>query len=71
MLFVTSIQLSLSFLCGVGKTSPMHRYSFDIFSYSVHIQEYWVLTEIRILLKPVLGDVRIVALSISSHEQTQ
>ena len=37
------------------------------------LQEYWVLTESRILLKPVLGGVRIiiVALSISSHEQTQ
>ena len=31
----------------------------------------WVLTESRIPLKPILGGVRIVALSISSHEQTQ
>ena len=31
----------------------------------------WVLTESRIPLKPVLGDVRIVAFSIGSHEQTQ
>ena len=30
-----------------------------------------VLTESRISLEPVLGGVRIVALSISSHEQTQ
>ena len=35
------------------------------------LQEYWVLTESRILLKPVLGEVRIIALSISSHEQTR
>ena len=35
------------------------------------LQEYWVLTEIIIPLKPVLGGVRIVTLSISSHEQTQ
>ena len=33
--------------------------------------EYWVLTESRIPLKSVLGGVRIVALSIGSHEQTQ
>ena len=32
--------------------------------------EYWVLMESRIPLKPVLGGV-IVALSISSHKQTQ
>ena len=35
------------------------------------LQEYWVLTESRIRLKPVLGSVRIVALTINSHEQTQ
>ena len=35
------------------------------------LQEYWVLTDSRIPLKPVLGGVRIVALSINSHEQTQ
>ena len=35
------------------------------------LQEYWVLKESRIPLKPVLGGVRIVALSISSQEQTQ
>ena len=34
-------------------------------------QQYWVLTESRIPLKSVLGEVRIIALSISSHEQTQ
>ena len=35
-----------------------------------NFQEYWVLMESRILLKLVLGGVRIVALSINSHEQT-
>ena len=35
------------------------------------LQEYWVLTDSRIPLKPVLGGVRIVAFSISSHVQTQ
>ena len=35
------------------------------------LRGYWVLTESRIPLKPVLGDIRIIALSISSHEQTQ
>ena len=36
------------------------------------LHEYWILTEIRIPLKPY-GDrgVRIVAHTISSHEQTQ
>ena len=33
--------------------------------------EYWVLTESRIPLKPVLGGVRIVALSNSFYKQTQ
>ena len=41
-----------------------------IFFHILVLQEYWVLTESRIPLKPVLGDVRIVAFSISSHEQT-
>ena len=35
------------------------------------LQEYWVLTESRIPDKLVLGGVRIIALSISFHEQTQ
>ena len=34
------------------------------------LQEYWVLTESRISIKPVVGCVRIVALSITSYEQT-
>ena len=34
-------------------------------------QTYWVVIESRILLKPVLGGVRIFALSISSYEQTK
>ena len=52
----------------------MHRYSVDIFSYSgpsgFDFRD-WVLIESSIPLKPVLGDVRIVALSMNSHEQTQ
>ena len=35
------------------------------------LQVYWVLMENRIPLKLVLGGIRIIALSISSHEQTQ
>ena len=35
------------------------------------LQEYWVLKESRIPLKPVVGSVIMVALSISSHKQTQ
>ena len=42
-----------------------------IFFHILVLQEYWVLTKSRILLKLVLGGVRIVALSINSHEQTQ
>ena len=48
----------------------MHRYSAHNFHILV-LPEYWVLTENRIPLKPVLGGVSIVALSISSHEQIQ
>ena len=43
---------------------PVHGYSVDLFHILV-LQECWVLTECRILLKPVLNGVRIVALSIS------
>ena len=35
------------------------------------LKQYEVLTEIRIPLKSLLEDARIVALSIKSHEQTQ
>ena len=35
-----------------------------IFFHILVLQEYWVLTESRMLLKQVLGGVRIVALSI-------
>ena len=41
-----------------------------IFFHILVLQEYWVLTENRIPLKPVLGDVIIFAHSISSNEQT-
>ena len=68
-IILRSQQLSL---CCVElvKLLPIHRYRVDIFHILV-LQEYWVLTESRIPLKPVLGSVRIVALSIRSHEQTQ
>ena len=42
-----------------------------IFFHILVLREYWVLTESRIPLKPVLWGVRIVAFSIISHEQTQ
>ena len=42
-----------------------------IFFHILVLQEYWVQTESRTPLKPVLGGARIGALSISSHEQTQ
>ena len=38
-----------------------------IFFHILVIQESWVLVESRIPLKPVLGGVRIAALTISSH----
>ena len=44
--------------------------SVDIFHILV-LQEYLVLTESRMLLKPVLGGVKMVALSVSSHEQNR
>ena len=52
------------------KLLPVHPYSVDIFHVLV-LQEYLVLTENRIPLKTALGGVRVVALSISSLEQTQ
>ena len=64
----TRENLSLCFCVELVKLLPVHRYSVDIFHILV-LQEYWVLMESRILLKPVLGGMRIVALSISSHEQ--
>ena len=42
-----------------------------IFFHILVLQEYWVLAESRIPLKPVVGGVRVVALSISFHEKTQ
>ena len=62
-----SRSLSLSLSLSLSGISPAN---FDIFHILV-LQEYCVLTESRILLKPMLGGVRIVALSSSSHEQTQ
>ena len=52
------------------KLLPVHQYSVEIFSYS---GPSGILgsDESRIQLKPVLGGVKIVALSICSHEQTQ
>ena len=42
-----------------------------IFFHILFLQKYWVLTESRIRLKPVLGGVRIVAHSNNSYGQTQ
>ena len=52
------------------KLLPVHQYSVEIFSY---FGPSGILgsDESRIPLKPVLGGVRIVALSICSHEQIQ
>ena len=45
--------------------------SVDIFFHILVLHEYWVMEESRLLLKRVLGGVRIVAFFISSLEQTQ
>ena len=42
-----------------------------IFFHILVLREFWVLTENRIPPKTVLWGVRVVALSISCHEQTQ
>ena len=55
---------------GIGKTSPQY-IDIVLFFHFIVFQEYWVLTESKIPLKRVLGGIRIVALSISSHEQAQ
>ena len=52
------------------KLLPVHRYSVDNF-HILDILEYLILAESRLSLKLVLGSVRIIALSNSSHEQTQ
>ena len=52
---------------GLVELLPANRYSVDSF-HNLILQEFWVLTERKILLKPVLG-ARILALSISSHQQ--
>ena len=64
-IFKRSQQLSL-FLFGVPCIEKEL-----IFFQNLVFQQYWVLVVSRITLKPVLGEVRIVALSISSREQTQ
>ena len=59
------------------KLLTLHRYSVVIFHIPV-LREYWVLTESRIALQPVMGGgrggggggVRIIALFISSHKQS-
>ena len=49
------------------------RFVIVVFPDHTHLlfKQYWVLTENRIPLKPLLGIVRIVAPSIKSHEQAQ
>ena len=47
---------------------PVHQYSVDFFFQILVLQEYWLRSENRIPLRPVLLVMRIVALNISSHE---
>ena len=56
---------------GRNAVKPVFGSSTNIFSHILVLQEYRVLTKSRIPLKPVLRGVRIVALSVSSNEQTQ
>ena len=52
------------------KLHPVHRYSVDIFTYSGP-SGILGFDKSRIPLKPMLGGVRILALPISSQEQTE
>ena len=52
-------------------TLQILKYIVLIFFHILVPREYWGLTESRIPLNPVLGGMRIVALYISYHEQTQ
>ena len=57
---------------GVSETFSIFYIDIEvIFLHILVLQEYWVMAESRIPLKPVLGSMRILALSISPHEQTQ
>ena len=53
------------------KLLPVHQFKLICCFHILVLRENVVLTESRKLLKLVLGGMRIVALSISSHEQTQ
>ena len=57
-------------ICATSLYIPVHRYSVDIFSYSGALG---ILDSVRnqLPLKPMLGGVKIVELSISSLKQTQ
>ena len=67
------MEMSMLSLCHVDLVQLLHvyRYFFLLWSLTLVFPIYWVLTESRIKLKLVLGGVRIVVLSISSHKQTQ
>ena len=51
-------------------TPHTHRYRAD-FCLVLVLQENWVLAKSRILVNLVLRGVRVVALSLNSHEQTE
>ena len=53
------------------KLLPLHRYSVDIFSYSGPSRIPGSGGKQNILLRKVLEGASIVALSVTSHEQTQ
>ena len=61
------VAIAVVMLHGVGKTSHCTSIKSSYFFHILVLQEYWVLMESRMPLKPVLGDERIVALSINSH----
>ena len=61
-------RVSFSYM-GLVKLLPVHQYSIDILSYSG--PSGILCFEGRIPITPVLGDMRFVAFSINSHEQTQ
>ena len=69
----SKVQLSHAFQkVGLSKLCHLNLQSIVLIFFHILVpQEYWVQTKSRIPLKPVLGGVRIVALCISTHEQTQ
>ena len=68
--FLDYLEVATAVIVELVILHSVYRYSVDSFSCSGP-SGYWVLMESRIPLKPMLGGVRIMALSISSREQNK